>query len=306
MKIRIGTRGSKLALWQANHVKGMIESLSPEFQVELVIIKTKGDKILDAPLAKIGGKGLFVKEIEEALLERRVDMAVHSMKDVPTELPPGLVIGAIPPREEPWDLLVVKEEAHLESLPQGARVGTSSLRRQAQLLARRPDLAIRPLRGNLDTRFRKLKETDLDAIVVALAGVKRLGINTLPMRVLSPKECLPAIGQGALALEVREGEMEDILKALHHPETHACVKAERAFLAHVGGSCQVPVAALAVVEGGEVVLQGLIASPDGKEIYRMETRGPIAQARVLGIELARILLDQGGKSIIEAILSSQG
>ncbi len=302
MNIRIGTRGSKLALWQANHVKEMIEALSPEFQVELVIIKTKGDKILDAPLAKIGGKGLFVKEIEEALLENRVDMAVHSMKDVPTELPEGLVIGAIPPREEPWDLLVVKEEAHLTHLPQGAKVGTSSLRRQSQLLARRPDLNIRPLRGNLDTRFRKLKETELDAIVVALAGVKRLGINSLPMRVLTPEECLPAIGQGALALEVREGEMKDILEALHHPETEACVTAERAFLASIGGSCQIPVAALGKVEEREISLQGLIASPDGKEIYRDEVKGPIDQANSLGNRLAQSLLDRGGREIIEAIL----
>ncbi len=302
MKIRIGTRGSKLALWQANHVKEMIEALSPENQVELVIIKTKGDKILDAPLAKIGGKGLFVKEIEEALLENQVDMAVHSMKDVPTELPHGLVIGAIPQREEPWDLLVVKEEAHLQDLPRGAKVGTSSLRRQSQLLARRPDLDIQPLRGNLDTRFRKLKETPLDAIVVALAGVKRLGINSLPMRVLSPQECLPAIGQGALALEVREGEMQEILDALHHPETAACVTAERAFLASIGGSCQIPVAALATVEGQELKLQGLIASPKGEEIYRGERKGTLDQAQSMGEELAMDLLDQGGRRIIEAIL----
>ena len=302
MKIRIGTRGSKLALWQANHVKEMIEALSPENQVELVIIKTKGDKILDAPLAKIGGKGLFVKEIEEALLENQVDMAVHSMKDVPTELPHGLVIGAIPQREEPWDLLVVKEEAHLQDLPRGAKVGTSSLRRQSQLLARRPDLDIQPLRGNLDTRFRKLKETPLDAIVVALAGVKRLGINSLPMRVLSPQECLPAIGQGALALEVREGEMQEILDALHHPETAACVTAERAFLASIGGSCQIPVAALATVEGQELKLQGLIASPKGEEIYRGERKGILDQAQSMGEELAMDLLDQGGRRIIEAIL----
>ncbi|RLD99906.1 MAG: hydroxymethylbilane synthase [Aquificota bacterium] len=302
MNIRIGTRGSKLALWQANHVREMIEALSPEHHVDLVVIKTKGDKILDAPLAKVGGKGLFVKEIEEALLEGRVDMAVHSMKDVPTELPHGLEIGAIPKREEPWDLLVAKEEAHLSSLPQGAKVGTSSLRRKAQLLAKRPDLEIRPLRGNLDTRFRKLKETDLDAIVVALAGVKRLGINSLPMRVLSPQECLPAIGQGALALEVRQGEMREILEALHHPETEACVKAERAFLAHIGGSCQIPVAAIGKVEGEEIILQGLIASPDGRDIYRGEKRGPTTQAQNLGLELAQILLEQGGRRIIEAIL----
>ncbi len=302
MNIKIGTRGSKLALWQANHVREMIEALSPGLQVELVVIKTKGDKILDAPLAKIGGKGLFVKEIEEALLEERVDMAVHSMKDVPTELPPGLVIGAIPPREEPWDLLVAKEEASLDSLPRGAKVGTSSLRRQAQLLARRPDLNIKPLRGNLDTRFRKLRETDLDAIVVALAGVKRLGINSLPMKVLSPQECLPAIGQGALALEVRQGEMMDILKTLHHPETEASIKAERAFLAHIGGSCQIPVAALGGVEGEELTLRGLIASPDGKKVYRGEQKGPLSQAHIIGSELAQTLLDQGGRGIIEAIL----
>ncbi len=302
MNIRIGTRGSKLALWQANHVKNLIEALSPDFQVELVIIKTKGDKILDAPLAKIGGKGLFVKEIEEALLENRVDLAVHSMKDVPTELPPGLVIGAIPKREEPWDLLVVKEEAHLENLPHGAKVGTSSLRRQSQLLARRPDLNIQPLRGNLDTRFRKLKETDLDAIIVALAGVKRLGINSLPMRVLSPEECLPAIGQGALALEVREGEMGEILEALHDPETEACVRAERAFLASIGGSCQIPVAALAEMKGKRLILRGLIASPDGKEVYREEMEGSASRAQAMGEKLAQLLLDRGGKKIIEAIL----
>lgn len=302
MIIRIGTRGSKLALWQANYIKELIENHS-SYKVELVVIKTKGDKILDSPLAKIGGKGLFVKEIEEALLEKRVDMAVHSMKDVPAELPPGLEIGAIPRREEPWDLLVVKEEEHLERLPLGARVGTSSLRRQAQLLAKRPDLKIQPLRGNLDTRYRKLKEGDLDAIVVALAGVKRLGINSLPSRILTAQECLPAIGQGALAVEAREGEYRETLKAIHHSPTALSVEAERAFLKCIGGSCQVPVAALGMVDGDTLVLEGLIASPDGREVFMGRKEGPLHEANTIGVHLARELLAQGGERVIQKVLN---
>jgi hydroxymethylbilane synthase len=302
MIIRIGTRGSKLALWQASHIKDLIENLSSH-RVELVMMKTKGDKILDSPLARIGGKGLFVKEIEEALLEKRVDMAVHSMKDVPAELPPGLEIGAIPQREEPWDLLVVKERDHLEKLPLGARVGTSSLRRQAQLLAKRPDLKIQPLRGNLDTRYRKLKEEDLDAIVVALAGVKRLGINSLLSRVLTTQECLPAIGQGALAVEVREGEWQKMLKAIHHSPTALSVEAERAFLKCIGGSCQVPVAALGMMDGDTLTLEGLIASPDGKEIFRGQKKGPPHKTETVGIRLAQELLAQGGERVIQKVLS---
>ncbi len=301
MTIRIGTRGSKLALWQANHIKDLIESISPHW-VELVVVKTKGDKILDSPLAKIGGKGLFVKEIEEALLEGRVDMAVHSMKDVPADLPPGLEIGAIPQREEPWDLLVVKERDYLEKLPSEAQVGTSSLRRQAQLLARRPDLKIQSLRGNLDTRYRKLKEGTLDAIVVALAGVKRLRINSLPSRVLTPQECLPAIGQGALAVEVREGDWQEILGSIHHPSTALEVGAERAFLKCIGGSCQVPVAALGITDGNTLTLQGLIASPNGKEIFRGQKKGPLHEAKTIGIHLAQELLAQGGGRIIQQVL----
>ena len=302
MTIRIGTRGSKLALWQANHVKRLIESLSSH-QVELVVIKTKGDKILDAPLAKVGGKGLFVKEIEEALLEKRVDMAVHSMKDVPAELPPGLEIGAVLKREEPWDLLVVKKEEYLGELPFGAKVGTSSLRRQAQLLAKRPDLKIKPLRGNLDTRYRKLKEEDIDAIVVALAGVKRLGINSLPSKVLTAQECLPAIGQGALAVEVRKGEWREILRAIHHSPTALSVKAERAFLKCIGGSCQVPVAALGMVDGETIVLEGLIASPDGKEVFRGRKEGPLHEAEAIGVRLAQELLARGGERVIQRVLN---
>ncbi len=301
MRIRIGTRGSKLALWQAQHVKEMIEERS-HHQAELVIIKTKGDKIQDTPLARIGGKGLFVKEIEKALLENRIDMAVHSMKDVPVELPGGLEIGAIPQREEPWDLLVVKEREHLQKLPKGAKVGTSSLRRQAQLLAQRPDLQIRPLRGNLDTRYRKLREGDLDAIVVALAGVKRLGINDLPHRVLSPQECLPAIGQGALAIEVRQGMWRETLQALHHPSTAVCIEAERAFLKCIGGSCQVPVAALGRMKNGILVLEGLIATPDGKMVLRGNLRGDPQVARDIGNRLAQELLAQGGKEVIRDLV----
>jgi hydroxymethylbilane synthase len=304
MKIRIGTRGSKLALWQANYVLERIEALFPHHTCELVVMKTKGDKILDSPLSKIGGKGLFVKEIEEALLEGRVDLAVHSLKDVPSELPDGLEIGAVPEREEPWDLLATKRREDLQELPHGAKVGTSSLRRQAQLLAVRSDLEIEPLRGNLDTRFRKLMEEDLDAIVVALAGVRRLGTINGHMRVLTAQECLPAIGQGALAIEIRKGELIEEMAALHHEETAVCVEAERSFLRCIGGSCQVPVAALGVVADEGLVLEGLIASPDGERVYRKKIAGTPQKARTLGEELAHTLLDMGGKQVMEELLTS--
>ncbi len=303
MKIRIGTRGSKLALWQANYVLERIEATFPHHKCELVVMKTKGDKILDSPLSKIGGKGLFVKEIEEALLAGRVDLAVHSLKDVPSELPDGLEIGAVPEREEPWDLIATKRREDLQELPHGARVGTSSLRRQAQLLAARPDLEIKPLRGNLDTRFRKLMEEDLDAIVVALAGVKRLGSAIDGhVRVLTAQECLPAIGQGALAVEIREGDLGDEMAALHHEETAVCVEAERSFLRRIGGSCQVPVAALGAMRDEGLVLEGLIASPDGERVYRKEIAGTPQRACELGEKLAHMLLGMGGRQVMEEIL----
>jgi len=287
MKIRIGTRGSKLALWQANWVKGELER-HHGIEVELVVIKTKGDKILDAPLAKVGGKGLFVKEIEEALLSGAVDLAVHSMKDVPSEIPPGLAITAVSERETPEDVLVTREPiSDLSQLSPTAVVGTSSLRRQAQLLAQVPTLEIKTLRGNLDTRLRKLVEGEYEAVVLAKAGMKRLGVYhdhccyDLPFSL-----CLPAVGQGILAMETREGELAGLLSPIHSPATAVEVEAERSFLGSIGGSCQVPVAAFAQASDGVLVLEGFIGMPDGSRWVREKVTGSPASPAELGEELS--------------------
>ena len=304
----IGTRGSKLALWQAEHVAGRLRGAFPFFTVRLETIKTTGDKILDVPLAQVGGKALFVKEIEEALLADRVDLAVHSMKDVPTELPSGLCIAAVSEREDPLDVLISRTGASLSGLPRGGRVGTSSLRRQAQLLHHRPDLTIVGLRGNLDTRIRKLTDEGLDAIVVAAAGVRRLGLTDLVTERLRADILLPAIGQGALGIEIQAPSAKrqapsilQMVSVLDHPETHTAVRAERAMLARLEGGCQVPIAAHATVADGRIVLQGLVASLDGGRLVRGEMRGGTGDAEAMGAALAEDLLRRGAVEILREI-----
>ncbi len=302
----MGTRGSKLALAQTNWVIAKIRDQYPELKIETVIIKTRGDKITDVPLARVGGKGLFVKEIEEALLRGEIDLAVHSMKDVPTELPEGLEIAVIPERESPFDVLISREGKNLADLLPGERVGTSSLRRAAQIRAKRPDLKIENLRGNLDTRLRKLKEGLYEAIIVAEAGLLRLGLGDIPRQRLPKEMMLPAIGQGALALEMRtvDLELKEGLSFLHHEETALCVKAERAFLAALGGGCQVPLAANATLRGGMLYLEALIADPSGNKILRGSREGSPSQAEEMGLSLARELLSRGGQQILEEVYRS--
>jgi hydroxymethylbilane synthase len=294
----IGSRGSQLALWQARWVAARLAELGIETRIE--IIKTTGDKITDVPLAKVGIKGLFTKEIEEALLDGRVDLAVHSMKDLPTEVPPGLTVAAIPEREDERDAMV---GCTLDQLPPGARVGTSSLRRSAQLLALRPDLMIEPLRGNLDTRLRKLAEGQYDAILLAAAGLKRLGWAERIRELLPVSVMCPAVGQGALAIETRDddGEAFHIARRLDDVVTRAAVTAERAVLGALGGGCQVPIGCHATVDAGELRLTAIVASPDGRSIVRGAKAGPMGDAALLGSTLARELLGGGGRAILEAV-----
>ena len=304
--IHIGTRGSKLALWQAHWVQGELLKAHPTVTVEIIVIKTKGDKILDVPLAKVGGKGLFVKEIEDALLDGKIDLAVHSMKDMPAELPGGLTIGAIPQRENPQDVLVSKRGC-LADLPEGACIGTSSLRRAAQILFSRPDMRIDPLRGNLDTRLRKLDTGHMDAIVLAAAGIRRLGLKHRITEYLGSNVMLPAAGQGALCIEARAGDEDTgaLVGELDHAETRTVVQGERAFLHRLGGSCQVPIAAQGRIEGENFELIGIVAEPDGSRIFRASLTGPASVSGRIGTELAEKLMDQGAMTIIEK-LQSQG
>lgn len=301
--LRIGTRASQLALTQSEWAGEQIQQILPGVTVELVRISTKGDRILDVPLAKVGGKGLFVKEIEEALLADSIDLAVHSMKDVPTVLPEGLHIGIVPQREEVRDAFVSVHYSSLETLPQGAVVGTSSLRRKAQLLALRPDLQIRDLRGNVGTRLAKLDSGDFDAIILAGAGLRRLGLQERIATLLAPEQMLPAIGQGALGIELRKSDTELLaqLQPLHHPETAVTVAAERAYLARLEGGCQVPIGAHAILRRGQLSLGGLIASVDGTTLLRQTQTAPVQEAERLGRELAEELLGRGGKTILEAV-----
>lgn len=300
-KIVIGTRGSKLALWQANWVKSEIEKRNPGLEVELLKIKTTGDKILDVPLARVGGKGLFVKEIEEALLEKRVQLAVHSMKDVPTELPKELHLRAITKREDPRDVVFSRTGLRLLDLPKGAKIGTSSLRRQAQILHMRPDFQIMHLRGNLDTRIRKLDEGHFDAIILAGAGVKRLGFTERITEFLSPEVSLPAIGQGALGIETRrdDGFINDLIAFLDHPETSSAVRAERALLKRLEGGCQVPIAAYATLDGDTLKLTALVASTDGKTFVKDAASGNRDKAEEMGTNLAEKLLRMGAYEILK-------
>jgi len=301
--LRIGTRASLLAVTQSTWVKSQIEQAHPGTTVELVKITTKGDRILDVPLAKVGGKGLFVKEIEDALLAGEVDLAVHSMKDVPTELPDGLHVGIIPTRETPRDAFVSVKFDSIEALPAGASVGTSSLRRKSQLAAMRPDLRIVELRGNIDTRLRKLDEGIFDAIILAGAGLNRLGLAQRITTLLDPAQMLPAISQGALGIELRRDDDELLagLQFLHHPATATASAAERAFLLRLEGGCQVPIGALATLIGDTITLTGLIAAVDGSRILRDKGNGPAGQAAILGTSLAERLLARGGKAILDAI-----
>ncbi|MCA1944045.1 MAG: hydroxymethylbilane synthase [Desulfovibrio sp.] len=306
-RLVIATRGSKLALWQANHIKSQLELRHGNaVAVELLILKTKGDKILDVPLAKVGGKGLFVKEIEDALLDGRADLAVHSMKDVPVELPEGLVLGIVPPRELVTDCLLSVHWPTLESLPQGAVVGTSSLRRQCQLKALRPDLQLVHLRGNVDTRLNKLLAGEFAAIVMATAGMRRLGLTAPHMQELGPPDFLPAVGQGALGIEYRQDspDLLEYLGFLDHPPTRITVEAERGFLTGLNGGCQVPIAAHGLLDGKTVHLEGLVADPDTGETIRRSTQGPAHQAFSLGLTLAETVLAAGGKAILDRVYAA--
>ncbi len=299
MKIKIGTRKSKLALWQANHIKEKLQERG--HTVELVLITTSGDKILDVPLAKIGGKGLFVKEIEEALLRREIDMAVHSLKDVPMVLPEGLTLGAITERENPFDVLISRDNLTLESLPEGARVGTSSLRRMVQIKRKRPDLKVENLRGNVDTRIRKLQDGLYDAIVLAYAGVKRMGFEGMITQVL--EDFIPAVGQGSLAIEVREDD-KDILDAvsfLDHEESKLRALCERAFLRKLEGGCQVPIGCFSIVNGESIALKAFISDLEGNIFIEGERSGKREEAQTIGEELALELLSKGGDKILKEV-----
>ena len=299
--IKIGTRGSLLALWQANWVKSALIADHPSLSVELITIKTKGDKIIDVPLAKVGGKGLFVKEIEDALLNRHIDLAVHSMKDMPAEIPEGLCIGAIPERENPHDVLISKTGLPLSKLKPQARIGTSSLRRTAQLLYARPDLVVLPLRGNLDTRLKKLETENLDAIILAAAGVKRLGLEIRITEHLDENVMLPAVGQGALCVEIRQNdlEIETVVSSLEHHQTRTIVMAERAFLHRLEGGCQIPIAAHGKIDKDVFTLCGLVADVDGTTIIKETLSGPKDSAESIGLELADRLASMGAEDIIK-------
>ena len=299
----IGTRGSKLALWQAEWVHARLRQLEPGLLVSLKQIKTTGDKILDTPLATIGGKGLFVKEIEDALLRGEIDLAVHSMKDVPTRLPDGLEILSIPEREDPRDVLISRGGVMLDRLAAGARIGTSSLRRQAQLLHVRPDLSIHMLRGNLDTRLRKLEAGEYDGIILAAAGLRRLGWADRVTEYLSPDVCLPAIGQGALALEGRADDafVRELAGRMEHRPTRLAVTAERALLERLEGGCQVPIAAHATIENDRLSMSALVAGVNGRRLIRDAIYGSVDEAHRLGVRLAELLLEHGGGEILREI-----
>jgi hydroxymethylbilane synthase len=299
--VKIGTRGSALALKQASLIGGRLTADHPDLSIDYVIVKTKGDKILDVPLAGVGGKGLFVKEIEEALTDHRADLAVHSVKDIPAEVPSELMIAAIPKREDPRDVLVSRDGASLADLHQGSTVGTSSLRRRAQLLNLRPDLNVVSLRGNLDTRLRKLTSEPLDAIVVAAAGLRRMGLEDRITELLSPDDFLPAVGQGALGLETRVDDdgINTLVCGLDHRETRLCVECERAFLRKLEGGCQVPIGALARIQEGVLHLDGMVADVDGVRVIRDEIQGDPGSPEILGIELAERILNQGGDEILK-------
>lgn len=311
MTVRLGSRGSKLARWQAEHVRRALAAAAPGVAVEIVILRTTGDRVRDVPLARIGGTGLFTREVDDALLAGSIDAAVHSLKDVPTRLPEVIALGAVLERADPVDALVVAPglPTTLAALPAGARVGTSSLRRRAQLLSLRPDLTVVDLRGNLDTRLARVAAGDYDAAIVARAGLERLGRQDAIASVLGPPDWLPAVGQGALGVTVRASDRElgALVAPLNHPPTAIAVAAERAFLRAVQGGCQVPVGALAVPEpDGTLRLDGLIASLDGDAVVRGSQAGPAAEAEAVGTRLAEDLLQRGGAALLAPLRSPAG
>lgn len=300
----IASRESQLAMWQAEHIKQRLQKLYPEMTITILGMTTKGDQILDKTLSKIGGKGLFVKELEQALIEGKADLAVHSLKDVPMQLPEGFALAAITERENPFDALVSNKYATLAELPDGAIVGTSSLRRQAQIKAAYPNLIIKPLRGNVQTRLRKLDDGEYDAIILAASGLIRLELQDRIRAVLPTNESLPAAGQGALAIEIAEHrqDLQDLLAPLNHPETHACVTAERAVSRKLGGSCQVPLAAFSSIKQDKLTLKALVASTDGQQIVYAEGDDIPQHAEQLGLTIAQQLIDKGAMPLIEKAL----
>lgn len=302
-EIVIGTRDSALALWQTNWVLENLSKLHPGYKFRVIEMKTQGDKILDVALAKIGDKGLFTKELEMAMLKGEIDLAVHSMKDMPTKLPDGLVIGAICRREEAGDALIGRSAKSLQQLRPGARVGTSSLRRRAQLLNARPDLQIEDLRGNLNTRIAKLEGQDLDAIILAAAGVKRMGWEDKISERIPFAVSLPAVGQGSVGIEIREDdeEIQRLVKTLEHRESSIAIKAERAMLRTLEGGCQIPIGALGKVDGNQLELEGVVASLDGKELLRTSVVGSADQAEELGVQLAKKLIAMGADKILISV-----
>ncbi len=297
----IGTRASKLALWQANWVETQLNKFFPDAETQIVKITTKGDQILDRPLALVGGKGLFVKEIEKALLDKEIDIAVHSMKDMPGELPEGLIIGAIPERENPFDVVVSRQNIKIANLPLKAKIGTSSLRRASQLKNFRPDLEISSIRGNLETRIKKLNAGEFDAIILAAAGIKRLGMEELITEYLTEEIMTPAVGQGALCIETRKDDpdIEPVMVKLNHQKTAICVTGERAFLNELEGSCHIPVGCFAKFVDDDIMLTGIVASIDGTEIIKHTLNSEPDTIEQKGIELAKILLKNGAKEILE-------
>ncbi len=303
--IRIATRKSPLALWQAEHVAARLQSAFPEIKTELVTMVTKGDKILDAPLAKVGGKGLFVKELEQGMLDGIADIAVHSMKDVPVEFPEGLHLAVILEREDPTDAFVSNRYQSLDDLPADAKIGTSSLRRQCQIKEKFPEAEILSLRGNVNTRLAKLDAGEFDAIILASAGLKRLGMANRIRQSLPAKVSLPAMGQGAIGIECRVDDVEvnQMLQVLHHEATNICVRAERTMNARLNGGCQVPIGGFAEIAGEKLFMRGLVGNPDGTLIYRSERSGSIHQAEEIGVAIAEDLLAQGADKILQALYS---
>ena len=305
-KVTIGSRGSPLALWQANWVKDLLRSHHSDLEVDIQIIKTSGDKIQDIPLAKIGGKGLFVKEIEEGLLKREVDFAVHSMKDMPIIFPMNLCIACVTKRENPFDALISKNNIKLDDLPKGAKVGTGSLRRMSQLLYYRPDLKLVPLRGNLETRLKKLETEGLDAIILAAAGLIRLGWSDRITEIISPEVLLPAMGQGAVGIETRKNDVDNqiLLADMDHEETHYALDAERALVSQLEGGCNVPIGSFATLDGDKITLTGLVASLDGKTMYKKELTDLKTNAIALGRKLGDELIELGADRIMQEIKSN--
>jgi hydroxymethylbilane synthase len=305
--LRIATRKSPLALWQAGQVARLLREAHPSLTMELVGMTTRGDKLLDSPLAKVGGKGLFIKELEQSLLDGSADLAVHSMKDVPVELPPGLSLPVVLAREDPRDAFVSPRYHHPEQLPQGARVGTSSLRRQCQLAACYPDLTLSNLRGNVNTRLARLDAGDYEAIILAAAGLKRLNLESRIACYLAPEISLPAIGQGAIGIECRAGDRRVLawISVLDDPDTHTRIRAERAMNARLQGGCQVPVAGYAVLQDGQLWLRGLVGTPDGSQVVTGEIRGPATEAEQLGTRLAEELLARGAAAILRQVYGDE-